>query len=323
MVRNSDKGAQVAKAYPNARLVYGDLDSYDLIRDEAAKADIVCHFANCDHEESATAIIDGLSKRADGGKPGYLIHTSGTGILEIDDRLRGTYGTRDEKVYDDWDGVGAVTSLPDQAFHRAVDKIVLAASKRGGDGAAPIRTAIVCPPTIYGPGRGPGNQTSEQIPRLVELTLRRRRGFRVGKGESVWTQVHVQDLSRLYLALVEAAAAGDGSATWDDEGYYFAESGEFAWGDMAAAVAAECRKQGFIDSDEVDGLSKDQVDQIVPYGSARWGMNSRGKAIRAGKLLGWKPSGKSPKEEMPALVQQQARKLGLIKGHAVQAAGLE
>lgn len=42
LVRNSDKGALVAKDYPKIKLVYGDLDSTDLLEEEAKKADIVC-----------------------------------------------------------------------------------------------------------------------------------------------------------------------------------------------------------------------------------------------------------------------------------------
>ena len=42
LVRNSDKGARVAKDYPNFKLVYGDLDKVDLIEEESKKADIVC-----------------------------------------------------------------------------------------------------------------------------------------------------------------------------------------------------------------------------------------------------------------------------------------
>lgn len=42
LVRNSDKGALVAKQYPKVRLVYGDLDSSEIIAEEAEKADIVC-----------------------------------------------------------------------------------------------------------------------------------------------------------------------------------------------------------------------------------------------------------------------------------------
>jgi hypothetical protein len=41
LVRNSDKGALVAADYPKIRLVYGDLDSADVLEEEASKADIV------------------------------------------------------------------------------------------------------------------------------------------------------------------------------------------------------------------------------------------------------------------------------------------
>ena len=41
LVRNSDKGAQVAKQFPKVKLVYGDLDSGDVIEEESKKADIV------------------------------------------------------------------------------------------------------------------------------------------------------------------------------------------------------------------------------------------------------------------------------------------
>jgi N-acetyl-gamma-glutamylphosphate reductase len=35
LVRNSDKGALVAKEYPAIRLVYGDLDSTEILREES------------------------------------------------------------------------------------------------------------------------------------------------------------------------------------------------------------------------------------------------------------------------------------------------
>jgi hypothetical protein len=40
-VRNSSKGAKVASQYSDVRIVYGDLDSTDLIAEEAKNADIV------------------------------------------------------------------------------------------------------------------------------------------------------------------------------------------------------------------------------------------------------------------------------------------
>jgi hypothetical protein len=188
----------VAKQYPKIKLVYGDLDSSDVITEESAKADIVGHFANCDHEPSAHAIVKGLSSKS---TPGFLIHTSGTGILTIEDVKAGKEGLPNSKIFDDWDNVSEVTTLPDDAWHRNVDKIVLAASKS----SSTIKTAIVCPPTIYGPGRGPGNTFSDQWYLLAKAYIKLGHAFTVGEGKNKWTKIQVHDLSNLYLQLVEEA----------------------------------------------------------------------------------------------------------------------
>jgi nucleoside-diphosphate-sugar epimerase len=207
-----------------------------------------------------------------------------------------------------------VTSLPDDAWHRNVDKIILAA---GGN----VKTAIVCPPTIYGRGRGPGNTFSDQWIHMTRGAIERGRGFQVGQGQNKWTHVHVHDLSNIYLSLVEAAVNGGGDATWGDEGYYFAESGEFVWGDMASKIAKEAKKQGLIKTDDVEQVSIEQANEITPNGGFKWGYNSRCKAIRARKLFGWNPTGDSIEKLLPALVTDEATKLGAIKGHAAVAAG--
>jgi hypothetical protein len=41
LVRNTHKGSKVVAAYPKVRLVYGTLDSLDLLEEEGAKADII------------------------------------------------------------------------------------------------------------------------------------------------------------------------------------------------------------------------------------------------------------------------------------------
>ena len=41
LVRNKEKGAKLANEYPQVRIVYGDLDSGDIIEEETKNADIV------------------------------------------------------------------------------------------------------------------------------------------------------------------------------------------------------------------------------------------------------------------------------------------
>lgn len=310
------RGAKVAAQYSKVRLVYGDLDSTDLITKEAAAADIVLHCANCDHVGSAQAIVAGLSQS---DKQTYLIHTSGTGILSYQDFNEKTYGITREKVYDDWDGIADVTGIDDSAIHRNVDKIILASGEVSG---GKIRSAIVCPPCIYGPGRGPDNQRSVQVYEMTKAALVRHKGFVVNEGVNLWTEVHVQDLSNVFLALVTAALSPDGGkATWNDKGYYFAESGEFSWGDVGKQIAKLAFDKKLINSADVDHVSKEEADKMTGFGSYLWGTNSRCKAIRANKLLGWTPKEKSLLDLLPEIVDDEARRLGITKGHAAHAAG--
>lgn len=262
------------------------------------------------------AIVRGLATHGP-DHPGYLIHTSGTGILCFGDLERKTFGEASTKVYDDWEGIGEVTSLPDTAPHRKADKIVLAAAV---EHSSHVQTAIVCPPCIYGRGRGPGNQRSIQMPDLTKSTLEERQGFQVGEGLTRWSNIHVHDLSDCYLKLVEAAASKGGKATWGNQGYYFTENGEHVWGNMSKLIAVAAKKKGLIPSDELISVSVEEADRRRKHGFLLWGANSRCKAIRARKLLGWSPT-KVIDNEISDVVEMEARSLGLTQGHAAKAAG--
>lgn len=314
MVRNSDKGAKVAAQYPKIRLVYGDLESDDLLTKESANADIVLHTANCDHVGAANAIVAGLAQKQ--GKS-YLIHTSGTGILAYEDFGESTYGVKRDLVFDDWDGIGKVTSIPDQALHRNVDKIILAAHKL----SANIHAAIVCPPCISGPGRGPDNQRSMQVYNMAKAALSRGKGFVVNDGLNKWTHIHVQDLGRAYLALVDSAMEPDGGkATWNNEGYYFTEAGEFVWGDIGREIAKIAYEKKLINSPDIDNVTKEEADKLTPWGAYLWGTNSRCRALRANKLLGWTPKEKSILELLPEIIESEAKTVGKLQTHAQDAA---
>lgn len=235
--------------------------------------------ANADNENAVNALTKGLAARAT-EKPGFYIHTSGNALLFVADIDRKTYGETSTKIYNDWEGIEEVTSLPEHAPHRKNEKIVINAD------STKVKTAIVCPPTIYGPGRGPGNRRSHQIPELARSTLEEKKGLQVGNGENIGPNVHVHDLSDCYVKLVEAAVEGGGKATWGEEGYYFAENGEHIWGHISKAVVKAAHKQGLLSSDEVVSISEKEADDLTWWGSALWGANSRCRAIRARKLLG-------------------------------------
>jgi hypothetical protein len=222
LVRNAERGELIQRAWPAVRLIVGSLDDAELLESETLQADIVLNFADSDHPPSASALTRGAQLHPR-NRPVFIIHTSGTGILTWKTVQSRTFGEIEDKEYNDWDGVEEVTSLPDNAAHRNVDKIILEA---GGDDSGSVRTAIVCPPTIYGVGRGPVNTRSQQLYDLTAITLKSGVGKRVSKGENRQTHIHVHDLSDLYVLLIEAATQGGGKATWGPKGYYFSSRGE-------------------------------------------------------------------------------------------------
>jgi hypothetical protein len=115
-----------------------------------APGEISADLPNLHPEGSANAIAAGLSSRASEFGLGYWINIGGTGILTYDDMVSGKLGDWSDKQYNDWSGIEDLTHLPDEAMHRSIDKIVLAAGSSEG---AMVRTAIISPPTVYGTGR--------------------------------------------------------------------------------------------------------------------------------------------------------------------------
>jgi nucleoside-diphosphate-sugar epimerase len=225
--------------------------------------------------------------------------------------------------YDDLEDVSALTNLPDSAFHRNVDKVVLEAGMANPD---VVKTAIVCPPTIYGPGRGPGSSRSRQVYTLASATLKLGKALQLGTGLTEWDNVHVHDLSDLLVLLVKAAVANKSDVVdelWGEKGYFLAENGHHVWGVVAKQVAEAAYEAGYIPSVEVETVSADRAKEIAGFEAVSWGLNSKGFAKRGRKFLGWSPKGRSLEEEIPDIVDGEAKLLGLKKGHKEKVSSLE
>lgn len=302
LIRSEEKAKPVQAKYPNVKPVIGGLDDSNIIKEAAAKADIVIHTADAsDHEGAARAIAAGIAEGHSASKPGFWLHTSGTGILTFADQRSGRLGEPDDKVFNDWTAVEELTNLPDDAFHRDIDKIVLEASSPS------VRTAVICPPTIYGEGRGPVSGRSRQAYALAKMILTQGTTPIIGGGKAVWNQVHVHDLSDAYVLLAEAAAAGNLSdELWNARGYFLAENGEFVWGDYSRQMAKKAHELGFLkEVPKEQALSKDEALEFGGFEAVSWGLNSRGKAERLAKTLGWKPHRPSIEDEIPTILKSE------------------
>lgn len=71
------------------------------------------------------------------------------------------------------------------------------------------------------------------------------------------------------------------------------------------------KAKGHIESDAVLPLSIEEVTNIHPFGAILWGSNSRSVASRARKELGWNPVAPSLDEILDALIDAEAKNLGL------------
>ena len=132
----------------------------------------------------------------------------------------------------------------------------------------------------------------------------------IGEGKARWNNVHVADLAKVYLLLTEAAISKKlDSELWLPKGYYLVENGEHLWSDVAKSIARQAESVGVVGSLQEKKMSRDTAQKQAGFEAVSWGMNSRGKAERARKVLGWRPSAPSLEEEIPGIVQAEHERL--------------
>ncbi|KAI0440196.1 hypothetical protein F4803DRAFT_563994 [Xylaria telfairii] len=314
LVRSEASASRVRATYPAVRVVVGALDDAPLLRREAAWADLVLHAADAsDHEPAARAIAAGLVDGHSDARPGYWLHTGGNGILTYFDTVEERLGQPSDTVFDDLDGVGVLTTLPNEAFHRNVDKIVL---ECGIEHARAVRTAVVCPPTIYGNGRGPVSGRSRQCYEMAKVILTKKYIPIIGTGLAKMGNVHIQDLTQAYILLVEAALSGNASPElWGARGYHLTVTGEHTWGPLARTMAAKAQEMGLLKNDgelEEYQMGGEEALETAGFEAISWGLNARCKGLRLAKFLGWKAEHPSLEDELSEIVRSEADRLGLL-----------
>lgn len=284
-----------------AKTITGTLDDRDIISRASAAADIVIHTATADHEPSAVAVLDGISERAKNGKSTIYIHTSG--CSEIIDNSNGAYAS--EKVFED-DKPEMIDALPDNAPHRSIDLAILKRRKELGPKS---KISIVLPPVIYGVGKA-SKRLSIQIPTMTRFAIKHGFAGYVGKGKSVWGQVHVSDLARAYLTILHWMESTAAEKVLENP-YFFVENGdEYSWGKCAEEIGKALHEAGKIQ----DPTPKEIPSELYSYLFGDWslpviGQNARNRANRL-RSLGWKPSEKSTFEslrldELPIILEEK------------------
>ncbi|KAF2174958.1 NAD(P)-binding protein [Zopfia rhizophila CBS 207.26] len=273
--------------YPKVKIVTGDYDDFETVANAAANANIVVHGGKSKHEGVIKAHIAGLLRR---NKPSFFIRLGGTGIIA--DWKDGNYGELNSKIWSDIDDVATLTSMPDWALHRGVEKIIQEAAETYGN---KLKCAIICSSGIYGKGRGLVRTQSLYMPDFFREIIELGAAFYTGSGSNRRSWVHIEDLMQIYLSLVDAAAAGGGKAVWGKEGYYFTVTQETSQLELAIAAGKILKAHGLIETEKPKRVSIDQIRNMCS--SSGWAFdglytfasNTRAKSDRAQKYLDYVP----------------------------------
>lgn len=261
LVRGLARSEQAAKQLEtmNVYPVLGSLDDTDVLLAEADGADVVINAASSDHRGAIDTLATALA-----GTGKAFLHTSGSSVVGTVDRGEPTENIWDERIMD-----AGSTWAPHEikAPRVAIDHRVLELGRQG------VRSVVLCNSLVYGRGLGL-RQDSLQVPALISYALRCGVAPQIGMGASAWSTVHIGDLCRMYTRVVEDESA---------RGFYFVETGEASFHDMAVAIADRFELAG------IRSLSLDEAAAEWPYNMAAFslGSNSRVRGTRARTELGW------------------------------------
>jgi nucleoside-diphosphate-sugar epimerase len=238
--------------------VIGSLEVAEVLADAARRADVVVNAASADHRGAATAMLDALV-----GSGKTFIQTSGSSIVG-----KRSAGQRADDVYDE---TTPVTPSPARAARVALNELILSYQAKG------VRPIVICPSLIYGVSRGP-KRHSMQVPWLIALARKNGGTARhYGRGENVWSNVHIDDLVDLYRLAIKSAPAG---------AFYYAENGENSMRELGVAISRMLGQDG-----STRPMTLEEASAEWGEGPAQdtMGSNSRVQAVRARKELGWAP----------------------------------
>jgi nucleoside-diphosphate-sugar epimerase len=145
---------------------------------------------------------------------------------------------------------------------------------------------------------------------LAKLILQKQYIPIISEGKARWNNVHVADLSNVFRLLVDKAVNNDSNEElWGGKGYMFVENGEHVWGDLARHIGAEVENLGYGKDLKEGALGKDEAIEQAGFEAVSWGLNSRGKAERARKYLGWNPLRPSIEAESPNIIKEEHERL--------------
>ncbi|MBE9077871.1 NAD-dependent epimerase/dehydratase family protein [Romeria aff. gracilis LEGE 07310] len=238
--------------------VIGTLSDEKLLFEAAKSADAVVNAADADDPFAAEILLQALE-----GSEKKLIHTSGSSI--VGDRAAGEYSSR--TFQEDiprpirFEKIGRV----------AVDTHVIEGVNRG------VHSVVMCPCLIYGYGAGL-HRESIQVPWMIAVAKKYQQARYIGKGENIWSTVHIDDLVNAYLLALEKAPA---------ESFFFLENGEASLKALSETIHRELNFNGTPQTWTIEEAVQEWGQEAAHFA---FGSNSRVRSDKAKNLLRWIPN---------------------------------
>ncbi|KAG9256973.1 uncharacterized protein F5Z01DRAFT_671421 [Emericellopsis atlantica] len=143
-------------------------------------------------------------------------------------------------------------------------------------------------------GRGTGqcNKISLQIPSMIRSAISSRVNHKFSENGR-WPGIHVQDLGRLYVALLASIQHNTACPPSGEQGFIFGTGHSVSWWDVAEGLAPHLYRRGLVDGPRTELWASDQeaskgllVPQVfIPIG---WNSTAYGTFAREDQIP-WKP----------------------------------
>ncbi|MBT2621162.1 NAD-dependent epimerase/dehydratase family protein [Chryseobacterium sp. ISL-6] len=237
--------------------IIGNIHDESVLKSAIANADAIIH--NADSADDAYAVDSIINALEGSGKT--LIFTSGSAIL----------GGKENGEKSDFVFTEDIPLNPrlEMASRVLINDYVLRSAQKN------IRSIVIVPTMVYGTGLGL-KKDSIQIPALTQFSKEKGFGIYFGKGENIWSNVHIEDLSDLYVLALKNAKAGS---------IYYAENGSSTIKNIAENIS---RKHNLNPAQSLN--VQEAVNKFGPAGGYfGFASNSLCSADKAKTELGWNP----------------------------------
>ena len=287
LVRQEKQATKLKEHYDNISTVIGTMEDTDLLKAQAAKADIVIQAGDVDNAASMDSLMAGLASKSvsGGGSKGTFIAVSGAGnTLDLANDVPGEVNP---KVYDDKKDAAEIWNLPMERYHVAVERKMVAEGDAHG-----VKNIILAPPHIYSSGYGYGKKNSFTDV-TVNAMLDYGKDFVLGKGTSRATWISTRDLAEAVGFVVKDVLDGSHNIGSGKEGYYFVHTGETSSREIIRIVSEQLKAKGLVRKDSPVVIDAEEASSLHSFGSLLWGSNMRSRGTRL-REAGWKPKELDP-----------------------------